>query len=120
VIGTFGRDDDIVEAIAVDVDVAGNGAAAAVIGRFAVDGEAVGPVEIGEIDAGAEAALAAEHDIGRSVLIVIGKGIANDEIVDPVSVDIAGASDAGLTGVEGGPRDDREAASAVEAAQRQV
>ena len=64
-IGPVGADDQVGEAVAVDVAGRGDREAAVVTGRHAAELEAVGAVEGGEVEIGAEARGLAEHHIAR-------------------------------------------------------
>ena len=65
-IGAEGADDQVVEAVAVDVARRGDREAAAVARRLAADLEAVAAVEARQVDVRGEAAGLAEHHIARA------------------------------------------------------
>src|SRR5690606_15340653 len=66
---------------------------AAIIARvYAIEAEAVTPVERRQVDVGRETSALAEHHVG-----VAGSGIgekrADDQVIEPVAVDVAGRRD---------------------------
>ena len=67
-IAASGADDDVGEAIAVHIPGRGDGSAAFVVGIDAVEPEAGGAVEAGEIDGRGKARSLAEHHIARPLL----------------------------------------------------
>jgi hypothetical protein len=89
-------DDEVVEAVAVDVTRRGDRNAGLVVHVLAMDDEAaVAGRDRGEVDLGREARGLAEHHvaIARTFAGVAGsvaKGCPDDEVVEAVAVDVAG------------------------------
>ena len=91
--GVRHADDQIIDAIAVDVARAADRAAGFVKSRGALDGQ-VGVAR--EVDGRRKALIAAEHHVagaGKVTAIRVGSSGADDHIVDAIAVDVARATD---------------------------
>ena len=93
--GPMSPDDQVGKAIAIDVAGAGDGKAAVVACRLAIDLKAVGAVQGGEIERRGESPTPCRtpHRRRRCLAIGIGSISPNDQIGEAVTVDIAGAGD---------------------------
>src|SRR5690606_37697932 len=88
-------DDQVIEAVAVDVTGTADGPPAHVVPRLAIEAEAVGAVERAERDRRGKPAGLAEHHVARPGTEVVRIGIrrADDQVVEAVAVDVAGTAD---------------------------
>ena len=80
-----GANDQVVDAVAVDVAGSGDGTARP------VEAEAIVAIERCQIEAGGEAGAGAEDDIARASVIFAGIRSADDYVIDAVAVDVAGS-----------------------------
>ena len=121
VAGSAGRpDDQVVDAVAVDVARAGDREAAAVVRVDPVEAEAVRPVERREIEARREAGVRAEDDIALAggIAVRIGARGPDDQVVDAVAVDVARPGDREAAAVVRVDPVEAEAVRPVEVRQR--
>ena len=109
-------DDHVVNAVAVHVARSGHGAAAPVVGRRAVHGEAVGAVERAQLERGREAGERAEHHVALTGEVAVAIRRADDEIADAVTVHVPRRADREAARVERIDAVDGEAVGAVESA----
>ena len=86
-------DEDVVEAVAVDVAGGGDGKPGPVVGGIAEDLEAVGRVKIGEVDRFEALRPAEDPEPRRHYSLAVG-GRAENEVVETVAVDVAGVGQA--------------------------
>ena len=97
-------EDQVVEAVTVDVARGRDGEAEPVSRRATPEGHPRGAVQCGQVQAGAEAARAAEDQIGLAGIGPLG-GLAprcpDQEVGQPVPVDVSRRLDAGAAEVEG-------------------
>ena len=121
-IGAVGADDQVGEAVAVDVARRGDRDAAEVAGRHAAELEAVGAVEGGEIEVGAEARGLAEHHVARAGMaaVRIGPEGADDQVGEAVAIDVAGRGDRAAAVVAGRHAAELEAVRAVEGGEVEI
>ena len=121
-IGQRGADDQVGEAVAVDVAGRGDREAAVVTGRHAAELEAVGAVEGGEVEVGGEARGLAEHHVARPGIgsVRIGTAGADDQVVEAVAIDVAGRGDREAALVIGRHAAELEAVGAVEGGEVEV
>ena len=115
VIGGRRSDDQITDAVVIDVPGAGDAVAADVTQIDAVEAKAVVAIKVRKIEACPEA-LAAEHHIALAA-IAIGIGSPDDHIIDTVAIDVAGARDREAAPVASIDAVDAEAIAAVEGRQ---
>ena len=110
IVATGSPDDDVVEAVAIDIARRGDAATRQVACCIALDDEPVCRGEGGEIDIGEPGRLA-EDDIGFAGVgaAIVATGRANDDVVEAVTVDIACGRDAASEGIECGIALDDEA-----------
>ena len=94
-------DDEVVDAVAVDVAGAAHRAARVVVGIDAFEDEARAAVaarrreQAAQLEGGRKSARAAEHHValaGSSLAVGVGTIRADDQVVDAVTVDVAGAA----------------------------
>ena len=90
-IGRVGADDQVGEAVAVDVAGRRDRNAALVDGRHAAELETIRAIESREVEIGAEARGLAEHHVARSghAAVWIGPFGADDQVGEAVAVDVA-------------------------------
>ena len=121
-IGPVGADDQVGEAVAVDVARRGDRAAALVVRRHAAELEAVAAVEAREIEVGGKARGLAEHHIARAGIgaVRIGTAGADDQVGEAVAVDVAGRGDRAAAAVIRRHAAELEAVAAVEAREVEV
>jgi hypothetical protein len=114
-----GADDQVVEAVAVDVAGAADGEAGPVAVGGAVEGEAVGAAQGAQGQRGREAGSAEHHVRLAAVDAARRPGGADDDVSEAIAVDVPRVTDgaAGLVAV--GDAIEGEAVAAVEARQRQ-
>ena len=89
------RDDEIVITVGIDVARAAHGNAQAIAGFRAIDAEAIGAVELVDIDDRIEFAFLAKDDVADArfrIVMRIAVRRAHDEIVETVAVDVARAA----------------------------
>src|ERR1044072_7370605 len=98
-------DEDVVEAVAVDVAGRGEASSHFVIIGAAGDGERLGRGQRGEIDRDAARFPAEQDESGAAVgAVAVGSGDADEEVVDAVMIDVAAGRDGPAGPVEtGGP-----------------
>ena len=119
-VGTRRPDDQVIEAVAVDVARARDRAAAVVTGVDPVEPEAVRAVERGQIEARGEARGRAEDDVALAGDLLpsgIGARRPDDQVVDAVAVEVARARDREAAVVIGVDPVEPEAVAAVERGQ---
>src|ERR1044072_6901893 len=108
-------DEDVVEAVAVDVAGRGEASSHFVIIGAAGDGEALGRGQRGEIDRTEDAFAAEQDESGAAVgAVAVGSGDADEEVVDAVMIEVAGGRGGPAGMVEAGAAVDREAAAGIE------
>ncbi len=90
-IGKRCPDDQIVEAVAIDVAGRGDRLAALVTRRLAIDLETVRTGKAGQLQIGGKPRGLSEHHIGRAAEGTIGIGAicSNEQIVEAVAIDVA-------------------------------
>ena len=98
-VGQVGPDDDVVEAVAIDVPGGGHRSAGAIVRIRAVDDEAANPrSNVHEINGRRKARPAAEHHIAvagigaraRCRAGTVGKRCPDDDVVEAVAIDVPG------------------------------
>ena len=121
-VGAEGADDQVGEAVAVDVAGRGDREAAAVVRRHAAELEAVAAVEARQVEVGGKARGLAEHHIARAGIgaVRVGAVGADDQVGEAVAVDVAGRGDRAAAAVVRRHAAELEAVAAVEARQVEV
>ena len=117
-VAAIGADDQVVEAVAVDVARRGDGKPAPVKGIDAVEAEAVRAVERREVEARRKPRRLAEHDValaGIGVRAWVAAKGADDDVGEAVAVDVPGRGDGATAKVT---RIDAVEAEAVRAVER--
>src|SRR5258705_6426609 len=115
-------DDQIAEAVAVDIAGRRHREAAEAIGRFAIDLKAVAAVQAGKVDVCRKSGRLAEHHVSRArgkTVWVCARG-ADDEIGKAVAVDIAGGRNPKAAGVACGLAADAKPRAAIETRKFQI
>ena len=113
-VGVPGSDEQIVEAVEIDVARGSNGHACAARRDVAGDGKAVGPVERGKQNIGRKARGHAEHHIGHAGTLGVGLWSPEYQVVEAVAVDVAGRGDGAANAVLHGHAADAKAVGSVE------
>ena len=113
-----GADNEIGEAITVDIAGAADRYAAAVIARQAVKTKAIAGGEITERQAGTERVITAENDVARAGQRAAGRTrCTNQHIVDAVAVDVTCGADRGASQIQARDARDAQAIGAAQAAE---
>ena len=119
-IGDRSADDEVGEAVAVDVPGPGDRGAAEVVAIDAVEAEAVGAVEGREVEAGAEPRGSAEHDVSsrRPKPARVSAESTDDDVGEAVAVDVTGPGDGATAVIACVDAVEPEAVGAVEVGER--